>query len=511
MNLTLHIFRKDARRLWKEIVGTLALLAWLTQMDSWRGGYLPGSSEGWLNLLLPLAWGCLAALSVMQDPVPGERQFWLTLPCPPGRILAAKSLFVAAFIHLPYLISNIVVMSARGFAPWAFVPRLLQQQLLVLLAVTLPCIALAAVLRNAMQFVVALIAILGITVIFVGSDGTGMSFFQPAPWGPSGYVRQWICLALLGCVAGFVAIIQYHSRRSRISRLAGVSGLLAAAALNAWWPPAYSAGIELALLPRALHGAPAVVTVAPRENIGREPLRNGISVAIPIAISGAPPAQEARYRQLWFQLIEPNGTRHTAALNSAQARGTALFASVSDGNRENLTLDRALFNRLRNVPVTLRGYLTIQRLADPGALTIPENSTIEIPGLGRCFRAGTDGSLFMPTGLRVACESPAGIGETKVVVRDEHSGRAWEHRLGEAAFFVSYPVLTWLSPVDRRETYYPFGSAEQFSAGVTWIIPQDAIGHLRAEVGPRPVVSQANTEFELTGVRLGEYVVKTPQ
>jgi hypothetical protein len=85
MPLILHIFRKDARRLWKEIAGTLALLGWLTQLDSWRGGYTPGVTEGWLNLLLPLAWGCLAALAVLQDPVPGERQFWLTLPCPRGR------------------------------------------------------------------------------------------------------------------------------------------------------------------------------------------------------------------------------------------------------------------------------------------------------------------------------------------------------------------------------------------------------------------------------------------
>jgi hypothetical protein len=508
MPLILHIFRKDARRLWKEIAGTLALLAWLTQLDSWRGGYTPGVTEGWLNLLLPLAWGCLAALAVLQDPVPGERQFWLTLPCPRGRWIAAKTLFLVAFIHLPYLVSNIVVLSARGFAPWQFTTRLLQQQLLLLFAVTLPCTALASVLRNAMQFIVALIGILSVVVVFAGSAGPGQSLFQPVPWVQTDHVRQWMCLAALACLAAFIAVSQYGLRRTRRAQLAGVSGMLATAALFVWWSPAFSAAMELAMVPRAMRAQPVTVTSPPRQPWSNAFARNGVSVAIPIALTGAPPAKEAQLRQISFELVEPNGTRHPATQYNPRLQGSQLIASLWDADWEMLTLDRPLFNRLRNVPVVLHGYLTIQRLADRGAKEIPAHRSVDLPALGKCFQAETNGDIFRDKGLRIVCESPTQIGENRVILSDTNSAHTWEHRLGEAYSPGSYPAITWLSPVDRKETYFSVNAAQQFSAGAGWIIPGDVMGHYRVGVIPRPVISQTNTDFRLTGIRLGQYMVK---
>ena len=53
MRLMLHILKKDARRLSWQIIVTLVLLAALVRADSQREDYVPGSMEGWLNLLLP--------------------------------------------------------------------------------------------------------------------------------------------------------------------------------------------------------------------------------------------------------------------------------------------------------------------------------------------------------------------------------------------------------------------------------------------------------------------------
>jgi hypothetical protein len=76
----LHVFKKDVRRLWKEIAVTLLLLADLAWMDRWRTDSTPGSAEGWLNLLLPLAWAFLIARVIHEDPLANPQGWWWTIP-----------------------------------------------------------------------------------------------------------------------------------------------------------------------------------------------------------------------------------------------------------------------------------------------------------------------------------------------------------------------------------------------------------------------------------------------
>ena len=66
MKMLLHTLRKDVRRLWPAALLSLVLLAMLTRADRWRFDTMIGSTEGWLNLVLPLAWACLIALSVLE-------------------------------------------------------------------------------------------------------------------------------------------------------------------------------------------------------------------------------------------------------------------------------------------------------------------------------------------------------------------------------------------------------------------------------------------------------------
>src|SRR5579863_10327337 len=106
MNLRLvwHIFKKDARRLWWLIALTLALSARLVHFDSMRDFATPGSEEGWLNILLPLAWSFLIALAMLEDPAESDTPFWVTVPCRWPSLLAAKAVFIVIVIHVPYLV-----------------------------------------------------------------------------------------------------------------------------------------------------------------------------------------------------------------------------------------------------------------------------------------------------------------------------------------------------------------------------------------------------------------------
>ncbi|MES1260908.1 MAG: hypothetical protein ABUS49_04160, partial [Acidobacteriota bacterium] len=410
MRLTWHIFRKDTRRCWKEIALTFALLAWLTRMDSWRSDYVPDSSEGWLNILLPLAWGYLAAVCILQDAVPGERQFWLTLPCPRRALFGAKALFLLAFIQLPYLLSNAMVLDARGFAPWLFVPRLAEQQLLVLFAVTLPAVALATLARTATQFVALAFALLGSAVVFSSvSETLGLPLVQSVPWMRIDPPRQALALSLLALSAFFVAWLQYRSRRTAVSRGVGVAGLVGACALYILLPPESSAAIEAALWPAHLQNGPVSVRLAPRERTFDSERRfqsNAVTIAIPLEVSGVPASPEVRLEQVSLEIVEPGGARYRAERFVPPPKKVSLLASMRDSGWEVLVMEPALFARLTAIPVTVRGFLTAEFHQTGAPAVLPRDARVDVPNSGKCAISGADGGLLREDGLRVTFESP---------------------------------------------------------------------------------------------------------
>src|SRR5439155_1011099 len=81
--------------------------------------FIPGPAEGWLTLLLLAAWGFLLALLVLEEPLVGDRQFWITRPYRWPALLAAKLVFAALFIHLPSLLADCAILAARSFSPVA--------------------------------------------------------------------------------------------------------------------------------------------------------------------------------------------------------------------------------------------------------------------------------------------------------------------------------------------------------------------------------------------------------
>jgi hypothetical protein len=121
MSQILHIFRKDARHHWPEILISLALLVvyatlqprtWTEQQYD-RGfldtfvHYLPG--------ILILSWVFLIVRIVQGETLVGNRQFWITRPYEWHRLLAAKLLSAFVFFHLPLFIMQIGSPSTTTF------------------------------------------------------------------------------------------------------------------------------------------------------------------------------------------------------------------------------------------------------------------------------------------------------------------------------------------------------------------------------------------------------------
>lgn len=159
MKLLLHILRKDARRLWLPLGVTLVLLGVLAHDDGWRSDSMPGLAEGWLNLLLPLAWALLAALAVHEESLVGDREFWTTRPYRRTALAGAKVVSLLLAIHVPSFLADCAILLVRGFNPLEWMPQLLGKQLLLACWLTIPAAALATVVGSIAHFMLAALAI----------------------------------------------------------------------------------------------------------------------------------------------------------------------------------------------------------------------------------------------------------------------------------------------------------------------------------------------------------------
>jgi len=502
MRLILHIFRKDAIHLLKEIAVMWALLAWLTQMDCWRSGYLPGSTEGWLNLLLPLTWSYLAAVCVLQDAVPGERQFWLALPAGRGTMFGAKALFAAVFIHAPYLISCAAVIAAHGFNPLMHLPRLLEKQMVLFAAVTLPALALASIARNAMQYLLLAIALAGTAVLV---SGYSTNPFQNQ-WPPASDLR-WVPVSLaLALFAVAVLWMQYRDRRTQWSRGIGFAGVLGAVALYLWLPARSSASLEAAIHPLVVQGPITVRADQPEANRQAGfPPRSGVAVSIPIEIAGLNKGV-AMYPQLDFEIAGPG--IHFRVAGGAM-RDAHVFAVMGrkqgDQYHLNVMMEPAAYKSAAHVPVTLKGHFAAVETNRVGGYSLSDS---ERAGLGRCTDSVTGDRLYREGGLRVVCESPHAIPRARLALTDTSTGRHWEAMLGEARGFVNYPTLTWLSPVNRSEAYFQLTSRDASQAGDWWLVPRTTLEHYKFEITVEHVTGTAVVGYELQEIELSRYLAK---
>jgi hypothetical protein len=95
MHLMLHIFKKDVRRLWWGVAIALLIqiaAAWFDAVED---------VAVLLHDLLMVTWAVLLALAVHEDPLVGDRQFWLTRPARWRVLLGSKLLFALAVVHVP--------------------------------------------------------------------------------------------------------------------------------------------------------------------------------------------------------------------------------------------------------------------------------------------------------------------------------------------------------------------------------------------------------------------------
>jgi len=383
MSQALHIFRKDARGLRIE----LAVVAALNVAFVWAHikAAAPGIEElshpsvlAYLtSFLLAMGWWFLIARAIHEEALPGDRQFWVTRPYEWKQLLAAKLLFVLAFVNAPLLVAQIVILAAAGYASPGGLPKLLWMQFTVTLIVLMPAFAMGAVTRSFARLVLFAIGLL-VSVYFLLS---GYSVFVGHTYGiafvgigSGGWLTNAIVAITMFAGAVLTVVWQYR-RRARAARLTGAATLILIVALYLFlpWTPGYTSNGWIFRQPEARNvsvtvGQPIMPIQPP------ELPHEVVAIDVPFEFTNVPPGETAKAESIIETFEDPSGLRSSPGWMSAPAQQTGL---------RRFWLDRSFYDRVAGKPIAFRAtlYITLQR---PAKWPLPDGRVTALPGGWRC-------------------------------------------------------------------------------------------------------------------------------
>jgi hypothetical protein len=478
MHLILHIFKKDVRRLWWGIAIALLIqtaAAWFDASESLVSGQL--------GILLIMTWAALIALAVHEDPLVSDRQFWITRPARWRVLLGSKLLFAIAVVHVPSFLADVTLLAVRGFRPWEWLASLLIKQVMLAAILTLPVIALAAVLPGFAHLALAVIAIVGLT-----SFASGFSMGLYSRWTAVGMDTRMILVgAVLAAAAMVIIPWQFARRKTWPSRLLGISGVLAAELLLAFVSPIFLARVHAAVTPIETklffhvrtnlaepHDPTSGINYYPYVPPGVEAMR------VPISVSGVPKGIAALCDPEMLDLIGPGNQRY-------QMRPTYIGPDWLI-----LTIRRQLYERLKDGKVEIKGSVPVILHRDGAHTSMPVGTTRALPGVGRCSSdeidvPGPSANVEHSRFLRVACESPDGSSLPALVKFQQSAEKALRAQL-------DWTAAPGLSPLKRGVVTFPLSPGED---------PQPS---WRLEITPDIPLGWQVVNLDLRDLRLGDYV-----
>ncbi|MFN7937074.1 MAG: hypothetical protein U0R19_27370 [Bryobacteraceae bacterium] len=217
MNHILHIAAKDLAALRPQ-----ALLLVLLQFTYSALNFTPeqpGMHSITANLggmVLLLAHAYFISCLVHAEAIPGHRQYWLTRPISRRDLFIAKLLVAFAVIHIPLLVSDCIILAGHELSPVPYLPGLLWRQLLYLLTITVPLLAIAAATANLAQFAAAMVFVI-LAVVWLP-----YMLARPimdANWGGFYWIKDQLMVTLAATAGALLLILLYAHRRVAASRI----------------------------------------------------------------------------------------------------------------------------------------------------------------------------------------------------------------------------------------------------------------------------------------------------
>ena len=472
MKPLLAIFRKDVRHLWPHIVAFAALVILGSLLDPAYTHQRISPAESWIWLALPIASCFLVIAVIHEERLPGDRQYWLTRPYAWTTLWAAKALFVAAFVNLPVLLSQAVVLAANGIPPTQHLSTLLWRQAFLSAVLLLPVAVLASVTRSLKQVVLAVLIIaapLPVIAMAPSVIGKGREVSALLSHIVSGdfWLRTLFvaACAMLGSVA--LLLFQYRSRRTGLARTGFAAVLIVSIAAGELATPERALAIRTILSSTPIAATAVRITSGPGaasaylRNNGRRGWQ--VRLEIPVRVEDVPRGVE------WLSL-KLSGQLQNVPVDGDLA-GSLLAVSIS----------REAFDRMRSAPLHLVGAVDLALFERHNTIPTPHERPVTIPGIGACATAPDDDAK-----LQITCYSP--FPRRALAVEFPGGGRQWI--VGRHNLDAPLPATVSFEPLDRFTSATPFESWHEV----------DGL-HLVTELP----LATIHREFVLDGIHLPRY------
>ncbi|HEU5022892.1 MAG TPA: hypothetical protein VFT60_13420, partial [Bryobacteraceae bacterium] len=286
MKQALHIFGKDARRLWPQIAVVVALFSIYGFVSPEAALGKSASLLDWNGIpaaLVVLACWTLGAGVIHEDGPAEESPFWLTRPYKRTSLVGAKVLFLFAFIFVPLLLTGVVLEIRAGANVFPNAVSLVGLCLLRSLWLILPAVSLGVVTQGLLDFAGALLALWILLLLpEVRGLGTGMILFA----NDSLLQNASVASILPVTAAGLAAVgLQFARRRTPSSRWLITSGILASAVL-------LTGDTAEAVSRRIMHPGfdpdQIRITFDRSQTKGRQSQRNRTCSVAPLTVEGLP-------------------------------------------------------------------------------------------------------------------------------------------------------------------------------------------------------------------------------
>jgi hypothetical protein len=315
------VFWKDVRHLWPELTlyAVLLVVYAVAAPQVWLGknpNQFLAMFVTLLKVLIAVSWLVLIERAVHADNLVGEEQFWITRPYHWQSLLAAKMLFVAVCVTIPFVVMQWAMLLEAGLNPFTAKAGMALCLLRFVSNAWLPLLVAASVTENlAMMFTfiaAMMVAWAGLLTFIMSSTDMRMS----PPYSLA------VFLILFGGLMVAILIYQYARRRTIHSRLAIVA-FLALFLLMIFGFDRGGFGAPVKALIRAHYTATDSLRLVFGEAVpyekrseSRQVPRDQVEVKLPVQIQGLP--QDAKLRETNIAVeVEGGGTRYAPPWQNA--------------------------------------------------------------------------------------------------------------------------------------------------------------------------------------------------
>ncbi len=382
MREALHIFKKDSHQqrvpialmlLWTALfAGVNVFVLNLRSVPSPVGPY---GGVFFLERIAPFVlcfgFGYLLVRAVHADALFGDTHFWLTRPYRRSSLFGAKLLFVLAYVAAPLAVAQAVIPLVVGLPlDTSLVLSWTASQLLMVAVVVIPLLAIVSTTASIGWVIASIIPILLAFSFFVTTS---------QELGSLGWVRHSAAGVVPPVVAAVVLWLQYGRRKTRLSQLVLLVGLLVAMGASSVvaWDTAFT--VQQIATGHPGTGLSASLMAPPR--VPFDVPRSAEQFQVGFDIHGVSPDTSVSCEAVQLTVLTESGASFKQPVRSVQS---GRLTRASEGCTTFVVLPRAAEPAVAH-PVTLEGTVYVTVFDAERQTPLPLNERTQVPNYGACM------------------------------------------------------------------------------------------------------------------------------